>query len=89
MWYQRIMVQITKFNARYITKNISEIGKISCILSLSYVSSGAAGFVKSVWNPSFSGGTEALNCAKKNGFGDLTRIFASFFSWKKKVKKMF
>jgi hypothetical protein len=54
--------------------------KTPCILSLSYVSNGAVGFVKSVRNPSFSGGLEALNCAKKNGFGDLTRIFASFFS---------
>jgi hypothetical protein len=71
---------MTKFNARHITQNTCEMKKISYILSLSYVSSGAVGFVKSVRNPSFSGGTEALNCAKKNGFGDLTRIFASFFS---------
>ena len=71
---------MTKFNARHITQSTSEMEKISYILSLSYVSSGVVGFVKSVRNPSFSGGVEALNCAKKNGFGDLTRIFASFFS---------
>ena len=60
--------------------------KKSCIFfNLSYVSNGAVGFVKSVRNPSFSGGAEALNCAKKNGFGDFPesfrdRFFASFFS---------
>ena len=57
---------MTKFNARHITQSTSEMEKISYILSLSYVSSGVVGFVKSVRNPSFSGGTEALNCVKRN-----------------------